>query len=72
MNNGRNATSSRINIIIDLALLRGDEIKTIQQYHSAVQSLRMHGRTTMDILNYKPGEKHTYMSHFAKNKCGSC
>jgi hypothetical protein len=71
MNTGRN-TSSRINIIIDLALLRGEEIKTKQQYHGAVQSLRMRGNTTMDILNYKPEEKHTYRSHFAKHKCGSC
>lgn len=72
-----NTTTSRntgINIIFELARMKGGNIKNIQQYHSAAQSMQgsQGQKQNLDILKYKPEDKHKYKSHFADHKCGSC
>ena len=64
--------NANINIIFDLARAKGQEIKTIEQYHSASQSLSMQGKLKIDMSKYKDEDKHKYRTHFIQHKCGSC
>ena len=69
-----NANNSK-NIILDLARLRGQEIKDIQQYYSAFQSQRIQSNSgkNLEVLNYNPEkDKDNYKSYFIEPKCGSC
>jgi len=72
MNSSIGPRNTSVNIIIDLARMRGEEIKTIKQYHSASQSISIQGTLKLDMMKHKEEDKHKYKSHFPEQKCGSC
>ena len=72
MNTSISSRNKSINIIFDLARAKGQEIKTIQQYHSASQSISMQGSLKIDMSIYKEEDKYKYRTHFTEHKCGAC
>ena len=62
------------NVILEIARLKGQEIKDTGQYYSAVQSqsIKSQSSENIEVLSYKQEDKDSYKAYIVEPKCDSC